>query len=41
MSPVGLYVYCDDVDALYARATAAKAKADGPPQTTPRRRPRP
>lgn len=25
-SPVGLYVYCDDVDALYARATKAGAK---------------
>ena len=27
-SPVGLYVYCDDVDALFARATAAGAKAE-------------
>lgn len=33
MSPVGLYVYCDDVDALYSRATAEGASADGPPQT--------
>jgi uncharacterized glyoxalase superfamily protein PhnB len=31
-SPVGLYVYCDDVDALFARATAAGARADFPPQ---------
>jgi PhnB protein len=31
-SPVMLYVYCDDVDALFARATAAGAKADLPPQ---------
>jgi uncharacterized glyoxalase superfamily protein PhnB len=31
-SPVGLYVYCDDVDALYKRATAAGAKGDMPPQ---------
>lgn len=30
--PVGMYVYCDDVDALYARATAAGAKGDMPPQ---------
>jgi uncharacterized glyoxalase superfamily protein PhnB len=33
MSPVGLYVYHEDVDALYAQATAAGARADGPPQT--------
>ena len=26
-SPIGLYVYCDDVDALFQRATAAGAKA--------------
>jgi uncharacterized glyoxalase superfamily protein PhnB len=32
LSPVNVYVYCDDVDALYKRATAAGAKADGPPQ---------
>jgi uncharacterized glyoxalase superfamily protein PhnB len=32
-SPVGLYVYCDDVDALFARATAAGAKAEMPPTT--------
>ena len=31
-SPVGLYVYCNDVDALYARATAAGARGDSPPQ---------
>jgi uncharacterized glyoxalase superfamily protein PhnB len=27
VSPIGLYVYCDDVDALFARAIAAGAKA--------------
>jgi uncharacterized glyoxalase superfamily protein PhnB len=32
-SPVGLYVYCDDVDALFARATAVGAKAETPPTT--------
>ena len=31
-SPVGLFVYCDDVDALYARATKAGAKGGQPPQ---------
>jgi len=31
-TPVGLYVYCDDVDALYKRATAAGAVAKSPPQ---------
>jgi uncharacterized glyoxalase superfamily protein PhnB len=31
-SPVHLYVYCDDVDALFDRATKAGAKADLPPQ---------
>jgi PhnB protein len=31
-SPVALYVYCDDVDALYNRATAAGAKTLFPPQ---------
>lgn len=30
-SPVGLYVYCEDVDALFRRATAAGAKAVSPP----------
>jgi uncharacterized glyoxalase superfamily protein PhnB len=30
--PVGLYLYCDDVDALFARATAAGAKPVSPPQ---------
>jgi uncharacterized glyoxalase superfamily protein PhnB len=30
--PVGLYVYCDDVDALFARATAAGARAVQPPK---------
>ena len=29
--PVGLFVYCDDVDALFKRATAAGAKVDKPP----------
>lgn len=32
-SPVVLYVYCEDVDALFARATAAGAKSGQPPQT--------
>jgi uncharacterized glyoxalase superfamily protein PhnB len=32
-SPVSLYVYCDDVDALFARATKAGAKSDMPPAT--------
>jgi uncharacterized glyoxalase superfamily protein PhnB len=31
-APVGLYLYCDDVDALFARATAAGAKPAMPPQ---------
>lgn len=31
-SPINLYVYCDDVDALFARAVAAGAKAIKPPQ---------
>jgi uncharacterized glyoxalase superfamily protein PhnB len=31
-SPVNLYVYCDDVDALFKRATAAGATATFPPQ---------
>ncbi len=31
-SPVNLYVYCEDVDAQYARATAAGAKGAMPPQ---------
>jgi uncharacterized glyoxalase superfamily protein PhnB len=31
-SPVGLYIYVEDVDALFARATAAGAKAEMPPQ---------
>ena len=31
-SPVSLYVYCEDVDTLYTRATAAGARADGPPE---------
>jgi uncharacterized glyoxalase superfamily protein PhnB len=30
-SPVSLYVYCTDVDALFARATAAGARAVQPP----------
>jgi PhnB protein len=29
-SPISLYVYCDDVDALFARAVAAGAKAIQP-----------
>ncbi len=31
-SPVTLYLYCDDVDALCARAVAAGAKVHMPPQ---------
>jgi PhnB protein len=31
-SPVGLYLYVDDVDAFFARAVAAGAKAEMPPQ---------
>jgi PhnB protein len=31
-SPISMYVYCDDVDALFARAVAAGAKAIRPPQ---------
>jgi uncharacterized glyoxalase superfamily protein PhnB len=31
-SPVAIYLYCDDVDAVYARATAAGAMAVFPPQ---------
>ena len=31
-SPVGLYLYCDDVDALVALATSAGAKVSLPPQ---------
>jgi uncharacterized glyoxalase superfamily protein PhnB len=31
-SPISLYVYCDDVDALYRRATAAGATGDSPPR---------
>jgi uncharacterized glyoxalase superfamily protein PhnB len=31
-SPVHLFVYCEDVDALFARATAAGARAVLPPQ---------
>jgi PhnB protein len=30
--PVGLYVYCDDVDALFARATSVGAKPIENPQ---------
>jgi uncharacterized glyoxalase superfamily protein PhnB len=30
-SPVGLYLYCDDVDAMFKRATEAGAKAASPP----------
>jgi uncharacterized glyoxalase superfamily protein PhnB len=32
VSPVSLYVYCEDVDALFARATEAGAKAELAPQ---------
>ncbi len=31
-SPITLYVYCEDVDALFTRAVAAGAKAIKPPQ---------
>lgn len=31
-SPVSLYVYCEDVDALFARAVAAGARTIKPPQ---------
>jgi PhnB protein len=31
-SPVGLHLYCDDVDALFARATRAGAKVMSPPE---------
>jgi uncharacterized glyoxalase superfamily protein PhnB len=31
-SPASLYLYCEDVDALYARATAAGAAGEMPPQ---------
>jgi uncharacterized glyoxalase superfamily protein PhnB len=31
-SPMGLYLYCDDVDAFFAHATAAGAKPLMPPQ---------
>jgi uncharacterized glyoxalase superfamily protein PhnB len=30
--PVALYLYCDDVDAQYARAVAGGAKGEMPPQ---------
>lgn len=30
-SPIGLYIYCNDVDAAFARATAAGAQAVSPP----------
>ncbi len=30
-SPVSLYVYCDDVDALFSRATESGAKVAFPP----------
>jgi uncharacterized glyoxalase superfamily protein PhnB len=33
-TPVGLYVYCEDVDALHARAVAAGAVTVTPPQDT-------
>jgi uncharacterized glyoxalase superfamily protein PhnB len=31
-SPAALYLYCEDVDAVYARATAAGAEGSLPPQ---------
>jgi PhnB protein len=31
-APINIYVYCDDVDALCARAKAAGAKVTSPPQ---------
>jgi PhnB protein len=31
-SPVGLYLYCDEVDALYERALAAGAKSESAPE---------
>lgn len=31
-APVGLYVYCDDVDAMFERAKSAGAKVVTPPQ---------
>ena len=31
--PLGLYVYCQDVDAVYKRATAAGAKSETAPQS--------
>jgi uncharacterized glyoxalase superfamily protein PhnB len=31
-TPVSIYLYCDDVDALFARATGAGAKGTMPPQ---------
>ena len=34
-SPVTLYLYCDDVDALFARATAAGATVIQPPEDRP------
>jgi len=30
--PVSLYVYCDDVDALYKQATASNARSKGEPE---------
>jgi len=32
VSPVGLYLYCEDVDAMFKRAVAAGAKEIKPPQ---------
>ena len=32
VSPISLYVYCEDVDALFARAVGAGAKQIKPPQ---------
>ena len=34
-SPLALYVYCDDVDELFARATEAGARVSYPPQNMP------
>ncbi len=33
VSPIGLYLYCEDVDAMFARAVAAGAKEVKPTQT--------
>jgi uncharacterized glyoxalase superfamily protein PhnB len=35
VQPVGMYVFCEDVDALHARAVAAGAKSDKGPENMP------